>query len=341
MRRAGSVIGIVALVVLTLCLVLVAFRLPLLDSLRLLAEGAFGNKVGIGRTLARATPLLLCGLGILIAWRAKMFNIGGESQFIVGGLAGACLFKLVPTMNPPLLNLAILFGGLVGGALLAVAAAWMQIRRGVQLVISTILLNFIVLQLLDWAVASPLKEKSGQLPLTDKLPEAAMMMRFDRQTDLHTGVFVALAAAAALFLFLTFTSAGFRLKVVGANPRVARANGIPVERTQYLAMAISGGLCGLAGAVEYTALVGQIGTGFSQNWGFIAIPVALVGLLHPFGVVLSAIYFGALFAGTENLARFTSGGSTIVYVIQGVAVLSLVGAAAWRERKLRLQGAGS
>lgn len=322
-------LGLVAALVMTL----LVFGLPVGESLTRLWQGAFGSEAALSRTLVKTTPLLLTGLGMVIAWRAGMYNIGGEGQFIVGGLAGATLYKIAPALAPAVLNIGILLVTALGGALYALLAAWLQVSRGVQVVISTILLNFVAIQALDYAVSGPLRRADGRLPMTDALPNAAMMMRFDRQTDLHSGVFVALLAALALFVFLFYTRAGFRIRVVGTNPRAARAVCMDAGRAQLLAMALSGGLCGLAAGVEYTGLTGQIDVGFSQQWGFLAIPVALLGGLNPLGTIGSSLYFGALFAGSENLARFTQSGSTMVYVIQAVAVLGFVGLQAWQQRR--------
>lgn len=335
MRVVGRIGGMAAGLFLALVLTLVAFGLPVGDSLRLIFDGAFGSAAGLSRTLVKMTPLLMTGLGMVIAWRAGMYNIGGEGQFVVGGLCGAVVFHLAPEMPPALMNLAILVATMVGGAAYAGVAGWLQVKRGVQVVISTILLNFVALQLLDWAVSGPLQEAKRQLPLTQALPNEAMLQRFSRQTDLHSGVILAVLVALAVFGYLFWTRSGFRLRLTGANPRAARAAGHSPDAIRMRAMLLSGALCGLAGGIEYTGISGQLGMGFAQNWGFLAIPVALLGALHPLGVIGSSLYFGALFAGTENLARFTKAGSTIVYVIQAVAVLGFVGLAAWLDDRMR------
>lgn len=332
-RVAVAVTALLAVLVLTLAV----FGLPVLESLRLIATGAFGNWFGVSRTLVKAIPLILTGLGMVVAWRAGMYNIGGEGQFIVGGLLGALFAKLTLGMVPGGVGASgVLLASVVGGALWAWGAGWLYVRRGVEVVISTILLNFVALQLLGWMVSGPLQEPRRQLPLTERLPEAWMLTRFDRQADLHVGIFVAVLAVVAVAFYLFRTTGGFRLRLTGENPSAARANRVQAGRVQLGAMALSGGLCGLAGGIEYVGLAGQLGTTFSQQWGFLAIPVALLGGLNPYGVALSSVYFGALFAGSDQLSRFTAGGSvgsTLIYVIQGLAVLVIVGFAAWRSRR--------
>ena len=308
-----------------LVLTLIVFRLPVGESLKLMFQGALADKNGIARTLLKATPLMLTGLGATVAWRAGMYNIGGEGQFLVGTLFGCAFAKVgLHTMPGGVLLVGIILSCIVGGAAWAWIAGWLFARRGVEVVISTILLNFIAIQLLDWAVSHPLQEAKHQLPQTDMLPEAAMLPRIDRQLDLHLGIAIVFVVALGVWAWLRYTKAGYRLRLVGASPSAARANNVNAKRVQVGAMMLSGALCGLAGGIEYVGLAGQVGQGFSQQWGFLGIPVALLGGLNPLGVIPSAEFGGALFAGSENLARFTPAGATLVYVIQAVVVLGLV-----------------
>lgn len=334
MSRALPVFGMAAGLLATVCLTLLVFGLPLGESLANIWDGAAGDRFGIARSLVRATPLILCGLGITLAWRAKMYNIGGEGQYVLGGIAGAWMAKLVVPFAPNFLgSVAILIGAALGGAALAALAGWLYVRRGVQVVISTILLNFVALQILEFVVGGPLQESAKRLPQTERLPQGAMLARFDPQTDLHAGLFVALVAAVLLALFLFRTMAGFRLRLVGANARAAHVSGVDVPRLQFWTLVASGGLCGLAGGVDYAGLIGQVGPGFAQDWGFLSIPVALLGGLHPLGVLASGVFFGGLFAGSENLARFNTLGGTVVVIVQAVAVFAYIGLAAVRGLK--------
>jgi simple sugar transport system permease protein len=336
---AGQVVGVAVVLAIAVALTLLVFRLPVLESARLIIDGAFGDRFGVARTLVRTCPLLLTSIGMLVAWRAGMYNIGGEGQYVLGGLGAAALFKLIPGFTPgPGLLLCLLLSSMLAGSLWALLSGWLYTARGVDVVISTILLNFVALQLLSWLVVGPLQETKRQLPLSDRLPDTGMFLRFDRQSDLHTGIMVALLAMVVVWLLLSLTPFGFKLRLVGANPRAARSNRINVSRTQLGAMMLSGALCGLAGGVEYSGVSGQIGSGFAQNWGFLAIPVALLGGLHPLGVSLSSLVFGALFAGSENLSRFASGGTigtSLIFVIQAVAVLGYIAIRAVQEQQNR------
>jgi simple sugar transport system permease protein len=333
LRRLGLTLWIALGLLVVLILTLAVFGLPIGSSLKLIWDGASGDKFGVARTLVKATPLALCGLSVVVAWRAGMYNIGMEGQFVIGSVCGAAAAKAFWHLPGAVLNPVILVAAVIGGALYAGIAGALQVYRGVQCVISTILLNFIALQVLGWSVNGPLRQAETTMPQTEKLPEAAMFRHFDPQTDFHVGVFLALAVAIGIYIYLYYTKGGFRLRLVGENANAAKANRIPAGRVQIVAMMISGGLAGLAGAVEYTGMAGMIGSDTSQQWGFLAIPVALLGGLHPLGVVGASVYFGALFAGSENLSRYTDYGSTMVFIIQAAAVLVYIGLKAIIERR--------
>lgn len=314
--------GLTALVLLTL----LALRLPVWTSVHLLVEGALGDQFGVGRTSSKMTPLILCALGISISWKAGMFNIGGEGQFVAGGLLGAIMFQwleLAHVAGVGAITL-ILFASIVGGSVWAGLAGFLKVKRGVDVVISTILLNFVAFQIMKWLVSGPMMEKTGGLPVTTQIPNADILYHPNPQTDLHVGVVLAVFAGLFIWYLQYRTRLGLEMRVVGANFFVARANRLPSEARQVQAMLISGGLCGLAGGIEYLAMAGQIGLDFNQNWGFLAIPVAIVGGLQPLYIIPSAFLFACLFAGSLNLGRYTQGGDAIVYVLQAVVVLGVV-----------------
>lgn len=316
---ALTILGMVAALTLTLA---VLSPHPL-ESMRLLAAGAFGDKFGITRTLVKWIPLVLAGLGVVVAWRAGMYNIGGEGQFVVGGITAAFVARPLLDTGLGWIGLApILLGAAtLGGALWGWLAGWLYVRRGVEVVISTILLNFVAIQVLAYLVSGPLMERAGKLPQTDRLSNLQALPKFDPQTDLHVGIVVALLAAFGVYLLLFGTKAGYAMRLVGANAQAARANGFNAKRAQMGSISISGALCGLAGGIEYMGVTQQLGQSFPQNWGFLAIPVALLAGLHPMGVLLSALYFAAILAGSRNLSGFTADGTVLIYVVQAVAVL--------------------
>lgn len=327
-------LGLIPLLGLCLVLTLWCLKLPVSQSMVYLYNGALKDHFAIARTLLKTLPLLLTGLGITLAWRAGMYNVGGEGQFVVGGLTGAAIAKFVP-LTGPLGQILILIGCLTGGALWAWISGWLQVKRQVSTVISTILMNFVAFNLLDYLVAGPLQEAKKELRQTELLSDNLRFLMLDRATQVHIGLPLSLVVLVLVWIFLAKTWPGFLMRVCGVSPTAARANRIANGRYQLLAMTLSGALCGLAAGFLYLGTAGQITTSFAQGWGFYAIPVALLGSLEPLAVAWVAILFGLLFAGTDELGRRTPGGNALVGVVQGVAVLAVLGGqiAASRVRK--------
>lgn len=305
-------------------------------------QGAFGSPYAIGTTLVRATPLLLTGLGVAIAFKARMWNIGGEGQFLVGALLASFLATNCPaTRSLPMALLlpAMMLGGCLAGAVWALVSGWLKTARNVPEVISSIMLNFVAIELLSYLVNGPMERADHSQPSTEPIANAATLPIIWPQTPLHAGFVLALFAAVVVGVLLTATRMGFAIKVVGANSEAARVAGIRVERTLLAAMLWSGALCGLAGAVELSGVVGFIPEGYSPGYGYQAIAVALLGRLDPIGVVLSALFFGALSAGSDNMERMAGIDHNVGYVIQAVSLLVLLGAQWVRwEPKAKPQG---
>jgi simple sugar transport system permease protein len=297
-----------------------------------------GHLYAISESLVSACPLLLTGLGVVVAWRAGMFSIGAEGQLLMGALAAIATAGLARNMPGPVLTLLMILAGSAAGAGWSALAGWLRVRRGVPEVISTIMLNYVALYLVGLLVEGPLQE-SGQLAQTAPVPAAAMFARLlpaswtgGVPARLHSGVLLALLAAAACYVYLYITPEGLRLRVLGSNPEAARTAGFAVDRIRVRAMALSGALCGLAGAIELAGVAGRLYPEFSPGWGYSAIPVALIGGLHPIGTALSALFFGGLAAGCGNLERMTGVSAVLINVIQAAAVLAVIGVRAWRNR---------
>lgn len=321
------IVGIVALFALTGLLALFGVSLPSL--LSSLFEGAFADKFALHRTIVKSSPLILVALGLSVAWRAGMFNIGGEGQLLVGVLMGATLYSLSPHLPVP--QIALLFICTAGGASYAWIAAILRVRRGVNVVIGTILLNFVAIQAVSFGVRGPIQEPSRSIPQTQTLADSVMFARPDPQTDLHWGVAIAPLAAILLYVWMFHTPSGFRLRLSGSNPRAARAALVSSDHSRVTAMLVSGGLCGLAGGIEYVGVSGYLYDGFSPGWGFLGIPVALLGGLHPIGIIVSGVLFGALVSGTKHMEAFGGVDSSLVFAIQGVVLLASVAMQAWRS----------
>ena len=316
-----------------LALTILAFGLPLDSSLQLLFEGALGDKFGIHRTLLKSIPLIIVALGTIVAWRAGMFNIGGEGQLIFGVCCGGAVAVMANTLPSGVQTPAILIACATGGAFYAGLAGWLYAARGVNVVISTILLNFVAIHLLNYLVRGPLQTSAGTIPQTEPLDKSVQFGIIDSQTALHTGIIFVPVLALAVWGWLRYTKTGFQLRLTGANPFAARAARIPVARVQVGALMLSGALCGLAGGIEYLGSSGILFDDFSPGWGFMGIPVALLAGLHPLGAILSGLYFGALFAGSKNLEAFGATGSALVFAMQGAAVLAFVALSRFAAKK--------
>ncbi len=293
---------------------------------RALAHGAFGDAYAIAETLTRATPLLLAGLAVAVAFRAGALNIGAEGQ-ILGGASAAVAAGLCLHGAPSLLAIpAVLLAAAVGGALVAGIAAALRRWRAVPEVLSTILLNFVMVQAVSWLVRGPLQESARAYPQSDPMAASAMLPRLLGSTRLHAGTPIALAVAVLAALLLFRTAAGFRLRAVGLGPAAARFAGFFPERVVAGALVLSGAVAGLAGGVEVAGLTGRLFENLSGGIGYVAIAVALLGRLHPAGVVAAALLFGALDSGAAEMQREAGVSASLAQVIEATALAGVLGA---------------
>ncbi|HEY2523663.1 MAG TPA: ABC transporter permease [Candidatus Binataceae bacterium] len=287
-------------------------------------EGAFGNWLAATDTLVKATPLVFTGLAVSIAFRGALWNIGAEGQLLVGALAAAALGIALDGWPRPLAVALVLAGGALGGALWSAVCGWLRERRDVSEVISTIMLNFVAAQLLSYAVHGPLMEPSRSYPKSAPIARAAELWTFAPPSRLNAGMILAVALALASWLWLFHSRSGFELRAMGRNRRVAAFFGIPVARLGVAALALSGALAGLGGAVQVSAITHRLYESFSPGWGYEAIAVALVARLNPLGVILTSLLFGALDNGSQAMQRSQGVSPELVQVIQGVAILILL-----------------
>jgi ABC-type uncharacterized transport system permease subunit len=328
---------VLSLVVLALCLALLAGVLHIAgyDAGRALAalwRGSLGStNAFLSATLVRATPLLLAGLGVALAFRAGVWNIGAEGQLLAGGAAATAL-SLLPGDIPRIVMLpAVLAAGAIAGMLWASVAELLRRRRAVLEVISTIMLNFVALHVVGFLVHGPLQEPLGIYPQSSPIAEAARLPRLVPGTRLHFGFAIALLVAPLLWWWLRSTAAGFRLRAVGANPDAARIAGrIDVARVAGMAFLASGALAGLAGAVEVSGVTFALYDNFSAGFGYTAIIVALLGRLDPLAIIPSALLFGALESGALAMQREAGIPSVVVTAIEAVIVLAVLLADRWR-----------
>ena len=275
-------------------------------------------------TLVRAVPLALIGLGISLAFRAGVFNIGGEGQLLLGAIA-ATIAGLY-TGGPPFVAVPIaLIAAMAGGALWAGIAALLRARFGVLEVISTIMLNFIAANLVSYLVRGPLQEPTRVYPQTELIDGAARLPRLWPTTRLHAGVFLAIVAAAAGWWFLSRTAAGFRLRATGASPSAASVTGrIDVVRIGFTTLVASGALAGLAGGIEVTGVTYALYENLSPGYGFSAIAVAILARLQPGRVLLAALLFAVLETGALGMQRDAGVPSVVALALEAGIILLVI-----------------
>jgi len=287
-------------------------------------SGAFGSLDSLSEVAVKACPLLLAGLAVAVSFQAGVWNIGAEGQLLMGALAMAAIGSRLGAFPGWLGLAACLVAAALLGAAWAAIAAQLRLRRGVNEVISTIMLNFIALGVISYLVQGPLMEAGGNYPQTDAIAPALWMPRLFPPLRLHLGLLLALATAAGVYVLLYLTVAGYEMRAAGLNPNAARLAGIDVDRRVLFALMLSGALAGLAGGVEVSAITHRLYERFSPGWGFTAIAVGLLGRLSPAGVVVAAVFFGALDAGSNAMQRAAGVSSVLVSVIQATVILFLV-----------------
>ncbi|MDX2166813.1 MAG: ABC transporter permease [Deltaproteobacteria bacterium] len=293
-------------------------------ALTALLNGAFGSADAWSEVGVRTCPLLLAGLAVALAFRAGIWNIGADGQLLVGAIMATWIGTRAGGDAAWLMLPFALVAAALGGALWAGIAGVLRTARGVDEVISTIMLNFIALGLLGWLVHGPLMEAAATYPQSDPIALAARLPRLFSGYRLHAGIIVAVLAALAVALLLFRTVLGFEMRAVGLNPLAARLAGLRTTGALLRALALSGALAGLAGGIEVCGVTYRLYDNFSPGYGYTAIAVALLGRLHPLGVVAAALFFGALDVGSLAMQRAAGVSSVLVSALQAIVIFTLL-----------------
>ena len=286
--------------------------------------GSWNTFVSI--TLVRSVPLLFAGLAVALAFRAGVWNIGAEGQLYAGAVGGVWVALTFTGLPSPLLVPAVLVASGLAGGLWALVPTLMRLRLGIGEVITTILMNFVGIYMAAWMVHGPLQEQRGVFPQTDRIIEAARLPALIPGTRLHIGFALALAIAAVLGVMLRRSRFGFQIRAVGASPQAAAVAGrIDPARVIFISFLASGAIAGLAGGAEVSGLTYALYEDLSDGWGYTAIAVALLGGLRPGGVVVTAIFFGALQAGAGAMQRDAGIPAAWVDVVEALVILAVLG----------------
>jgi simple sugar transport system permease protein len=290
--------------------------------------GAFGTTHGFSEVLVKATPLMLAGLGVMVAFRVGFWNIGAEGQLYMGAFAAT----LVVMQNWQLPGLGFLptmiFAALVSGAIWALIPALLKVRLHTNEILTTLLLNYVAILFVSYLLFGAWRDPlTLNFPMTPRFPAAAQLPRF-LDTRLHWGFLLAVVLAVCFYFIIERTRWGFAITVVGENARAAAYAGIDVLRTIVIAVVISGGLAGLAGMVEVAGIQLRLVQGISPPnapYGYTAIIVAWLGRRRPLGVGLVSILLGALYVGGEALQIGMKLPIAIVLVVQAMILLFILG----------------
>ncbi|MGQ9872638.1 ABC transporter permease [Leptodesmis sp.] len=297
---------------------------------------ALANYYGIGNTLTKTAPLLLTSLGVLIALKVGQYNIGGEGQIYMGGL-GSALIGLSIQGLPAIVHVPLaLLGGFLLGALWGFIPGYLKAIQGVNEVITTLLLNYIAQYLVSYLVSGPLLEPNAPSPFSPPIAATAQLPILLPQTQTHAGILIGGLAVLVVWVAFSATPFGYQVEAVGQNPTAARYAGLSVPRTIMTVMALSGGLAGLAGAGEVMGLKYRLFENFSPGYGFDAIAIAFLSRGNLGGLVLISLFFGALRSGANVIQRSAGVPVTVVYAIQGLAVL-FIAISLVVERRMALQ----
>jgi general nucleoside transport system permease protein len=309
-----------------------------------LMQGAFGSTNAVADTLVKATPLLLVGLGICIAFRGGVINIGGEGQLVVGALSATMIGLTFPEASGWAIIPMALLTGFLAGAVWGGIPGLLKAYFNVNEILSTIMMNQIAVQgmnflLRDLLIDPVQKEAASRIPQTARLAIDFDLPRLV-PTRLHLGAGLAVIAAVLVFIFLWRTTLGYRIRAVGLNPHASRYAGIKVPRYIVLSLLLSGAFAGLAGAIQVYGVHHRMFTdgsltGFTGSAGFNGIVAALFGQLHPLGTIPASFLFGALLVGANAMQRAVQVPSALIIALNGLVVVFVVSSEIWRRRRSR------
>jgi len=289
----------------------------------------------IADSLVRATPLIIAGLAVALAFRGGVFNIGAEGQLLAGAIAATTVSLAFGELLGRLTVLLALVAAAAAGAVWAGIAAELRRRFHVLEIISTLMLNFVAIHLVSFLVRGPLQEPTRIYPQTESLIPSARLSLLVPGTRLHLGFAIAIVIAIALSWMFRKTATGFRIRATGASPLAAFTAGkIDVGRTSFVVFLLSGALAGVAGGIEITGVTFALYENLSPGYGYTAIAVALIAGLNPLGIIASGIFFGVLETGAIALQREFAVPSSLASVVEAAMILAALTFTAIKTRRM-------
>lgn len=335
-------VAAVAVTLLVTALLVLWAGAPVGKTYGLLFQGGFGSVFALSETLTRATPLILTGLAATVAFKARLFNIGAEGQLYagalaaiaVGGLHGGTGLEWSPWIVFPLMMLAAAFAG----ALLLLGPALLKTRLGVDEVVTTLLLNFIVLLLVSAMLDGPMKDPTAMgWPQSVALNGELELSKLIEGARVHTGLIWATTLAVMLWAIFKYTTIGFSIRAVGANARAAAFAGVPVTGTVVMVALLSGALAGLAGAIEVGGRTSYVTLDMSPGYGYSGIVIAMLAGLHPIGVLAASVFVAGVLVGADSMSRAIGVPTYIADVIVATSLLSVLVATLLTQYRVRLK----
>ena len=333
-------LGAVAFTLVVSALLVLWAGAPVAQTYTLLAQGAFGSVFAVSETLTRAIPLMLTGLAATVAFKARLFNIGAEGQLYAGALAAVAVGGLHGGVGfdlpLPLLFMLMMLAAALAGALLLLGPALLKARLGVDEVVTTLLLNFIVLLLVSLMLDGPMKDPTAMgWPQSVALIGDLELSKLITQTRVHSGLLWGIALSIGLWVLLKYTVLGFDIRAVGANARAAAFAGVPVNRTVILVALLSGALAGLAGAIEVAGRTGYVTLDMSPGYGYSGIVIAMLAALHPLGVVAASVFVAGVLVGADSMSRAIGVPTYIADVIVAASLLAMLVATLLTQYRVR------
>lgn len=336
----GASIGAIAAVLMVSTLLVLWAGAPVGQTYSLLVKGAFGSTFAWSETLTRAIPLIFTGLAAAVAFRAKLFNIGAEGQLYAGAMAAVAIGGLHDgtgfELAPGLLFALTLAGAALAGALVLLGPAMLKTRLGVDEVVTTLLLNFIILLGVSALLDGPMKD-----PLSMGWPQSVALVsdlelgKLIAQTRLHTGLLWAIGCAITLWVALKYTTFGFDVRAVGANARAAGFVGVKVTRTMVLVALLSGALAGLGGAIEVAGRTSYVTLDMSPGYGYAGIVIAMLAALNPLAVVAASVLVAGVLVGADSMSRAVGVPTYLSDVMVATALIAVLVASAMTQYRLR------
>jgi len=298
-----------------------------------LLDGAFGGTYNFGETLAKAAPLTLTGLAVAIAFKCRVWNVGAEGQLYLGAI-GATWVGISLTLSQPLHIVLVICLSFLFGALYGTIPGFLKAKFRVNDILLTLMMNYLAIYLVSYLLENPWRDPSG-IVYSPVLSASAWLPVLVPRTRIHMGVLIAILSAIAAHFILHRTTFGYKIRAVGQSPEAAQYAGISVVKTATIVMAISGGLAGLAGMGEVSGIQHRLMGDISPMYGYLGVIVALLGKLEPIGVLLAGIFLGALLVGADNMQRAVGVPVTVVYVLESLVMLFLVGSERILSRLMR------